>query len=103
MEDQAICFMFVMLSYLFIAALWSPAGKGVSLWGLALLCVMFNCVFVTFPFAVLGQLWYLFVLIPGRCLLTNFLTEKMQIFHFLLSNFGILDTPKRVLLQTVTI
>ena len=82
MEDQAICFMFVMLSCLFIAALRSPAGKGVSLWGLALLCVMFNCVFVTFPFAVLGQVWYLFVLIPGRCLLPYFLIEKIQIFFY---------------------
>ena len=25
-----LCLMFVMLSYLFIAALWSPAGKGLS-------------------------------------------------------------------------
>ena len=26
-----LCFVFVMLSYLFIAALWSPAGKGLNL------------------------------------------------------------------------
>ena len=32
---------FVMLSRLFIAALWSPAGKGLISW---LLFVMFNCV-----------------------------------------------------------
>ena len=82
MEDQAICFMFVMLSYLFIAALWSPAGKGVSLWGLALLCQMFYCVFVTLPFAVLGQVWYLFVLIPCHCLLTYFYNRKNTDFSF---------------------
>ena len=43
--DLIICsylpLVFVMLSCLFIAALWSPAGKGLTLW---LLFVMFNCV-----------------------------------------------------------
>ena len=38
-----LCLVFVMLSRLFIAALWSPAGKGLTSW---LLFVMFNCVFV---------------------------------------------------------
>ena len=36
-----LCLMFVMLSRLFIAALWSPTGKGLTSW---LLFVMFNCV-----------------------------------------------------------
>ena len=43
---------FVMLSRLFIAALWSSAGKGLTSW---LSFVMFNCVFVTFPYGILGQ------------------------------------------------
>ena len=30
---------------------------------------MISCVFVTFPFGVLGQVWYLTVLIPDICLL----------------------------------
>ena len=47
-----------MLLRLFIAALWSPAGKGLTSW---LLFVMFNCVFVTFPCGILGQVWYLIV------------------------------------------
>ena len=34
-----LCFMFGMLSCLFIAALWSPAGKGVTFW---LSCVMYQ-------------------------------------------------------------
>ena len=38
-----------MLSHLFIAALWSPVGKGLTSW---LLFVMFNCVFSHFP------MWY---------------------------------------------
>ena len=43
---------FVMLSRLYIAALWSPARKGLTSW---LLFVMSNCDFVTFPFGILGQ------------------------------------------------
>ena len=35
----------------------------------ALLYVMFSCVFVTFPYGVLGQMWYLIVVIPDLCLL----------------------------------
>ena len=40
-----LCYLFLvffMLSRLFIAALWSPAGKGQTSW---LLFMMFNCVF----------------------------------------------------------
>ena len=47
-----ICHVFVMLSRLAIAALWSPAGKGLTSW---LWFVMLNCVFVTFPCGILGQ------------------------------------------------
>ena len=36
---------------------------------LALVCVMFSCVFVTFPYGVSGQVWYLIVSIPDFCLL----------------------------------
>ena len=62
--------MFVLLSCRLIAALWSPAWKGLTSW---LLYVMFSCVFVTFPFGgVLGQAWYLIVSIPDLCLLTYF-------------------------------
>ena len=39
---------------------------------LALFCVMFSCVFVTFPCGVLGQLWYLIVSLPDFCTLTYF-------------------------------
>ena len=45
-----------MLTRLFIAALWSPAGKGLTSW---LLFVMSNC--VTFPCGILGQVRYLIV------------------------------------------
>ena len=43
-----LCLVFVMLSRLFIAALWSHAGKWMTSW---LLFVMFNC-FCHFP------MWY---------------------------------------------
>ena len=37
---------------------------------LAFLCVMFSCVFVTFPSnSILGQVWYSIVSIPDLCLL----------------------------------
>ena len=62
-------FVCVMLSRLFFAALWSPAGGGRASW---LLFVVFNCGFVTFPCGILGQVWYLTVLIPDLCRLSYF-------------------------------
>ena len=50
-------------------ALWSLAGKGLSS---SLSFVMFYYVFVTFPYGNLGQVCYLFVLIPDLCHLSNF-------------------------------
>ena len=46
---------------LFICALWSPAGKGLTSW---LSFVVSSCECVTFPFGILGQIWYLIVSIP---------------------------------------
>ena len=46
---------------LFICALWSPAGKGLTSW---LSFAVSNC-----PIGILGQVWYLIVSIPGLCLL----------------------------------
>ena len=59
-----LCLVFVMLSRLFIAALWSPAEKGLTSW---LLFVMFNRVFVTFPCGILCQVWHFILLIPEFC------------------------------------
>ena len=41
----------VMPNCLLLAALWSPAGKGLA-------TLIFSCVFITFPYSVLGQVWY---------------------------------------------
>ena len=56
-----LCFVFVMLSRLFIAALWSPAGEGLTSW---LLFVMFNFDFVTLRCGILDQVRYLITSIP---------------------------------------
>ena len=44
---------------------------------LALLYVMFSC--VTFPYGVLGQVWYLIVSISDHCLLPYFYLGKLKI------------------------
>ena len=65
---------FVMLSHASIFDIsWSPAKKGLTSW---LSFVMFNCVFVTFPCGILGQVWYLIVSIPDLCPLSYFYVEK---------------------------
>ena len=53
---------------LFICALWSPAGKGLTSW---LSFEMSNCE-CHFPIGILGQVWYLIVSIPDFCTLTYF-------------------------------
>ena len=63
------CFKSVTLSCLFLAALWSPAGET-----LASLCVIFSCVYVTFPYGALGQVWYLIASITDLCRLSYFVT-----------------------------
>ena len=64
-----LCLVFLMLLRLFIAALWSPAGKGLASW---LLSGNVYCIFVTFPCGILGQVWYLIVSLPDLCLLSYF-------------------------------
>ena len=50
---------------LFVDALWSPAGEGLTSW---LSFVMSNCDVVTFPVGgILGQVWCLIVSIPDLC------------------------------------
>ena len=70
-----LCFVFVMLSCLFIATLWSPAGKGLTSW---LSCLMIYCVFVTCPCGVLCQVWYLIVSISDLCFL-NYFVQKASL------------------------
>ena len=59
-----LCLVFIMLSRLFIAALWSPAGKGLSSW-------------LSFVFLSLShQVWNLIVSISDLCHLSYFMKVK---------------------------
>ena len=69
-----------MLLRQFITALWSPVGKGLTSW---LSFVMLNCVFVTFPCGILGQVWYMIVSIPDLFLLSYFICP----FSYTTTNF----------------
>ena len=62
-----LCLVFVILSRLFIAALWSSVGKGLTSW---LLFVIYYCDFVSLPCVIMSHSWYLIALIPDLCFLT---------------------------------
>ena len=63
---SCVCYAFARL---FIDTLLSPAGKGLTAWHSF---VTSNRVFVTFPFGILGQVWYMIVSIPDLCPLSYF-------------------------------
>ena len=60
---SVLCLLYL-YARLFICALWSPAGKGLTSWlsfeGVYLLVCLF-------PIGILGQVWYLIVSIPDLC------------------------------------
>ena len=62
-----LCLVFLMLLHLFIAAMWSPAGKGLFSW---LLLVMFF-VFLLLSHVV-SLVWYLIVSFHDLCRLSYF-------------------------------
>ena len=68
MHDTEVCRMSICL---FIADLWSPEGKWLTSWLLFMLFI----VFVTFPFGILGQVWYS---IPDPCCLSYFVILSLQ-------------------------
>ena len=63
----------VILTCLLPATLWSPVWKGLTSWR------SFMCIFVTFPYGVLGQVLYLIVTvsIPDLCLFSYFYNESV--------------------------
>ena len=68
-----LCSVFVCYTVLHVpCSLMVTAGKGLTSWLLALLYVMFTCVFVTFPYGVLGQVRYSILSIPNLCILPDF-------------------------------
>ena len=68
MDQLCLCLVFLMFSCLFIAALWSPAGKRLTL----ALDGDVYCIFVTFPCGILGQVWLMIVWFPDPCCLSCF-------------------------------
>ena len=71
------------MCFSFIAALWLRAGKGLTSW---LFFMMFNCVSVTVPCGILGQMWYLIVLIPDLCCLPYLIHSEMPL-HYTICSF----------------
>ena len=69
---------------LFIDAIWSPAGKGLTS---RLSFVMSNCVFVTFQCGIMSQVWDLIISIPDLCTLSYFKTILCCTFTFSLAFF----------------
>ena len=69
---------------LFIDALWSPAGKGLTSW---LSFVMSYCEVVTFPFVSCDQVWCLIVSNSGLCLFSYFLLSKLFMTFKLLGQY----------------
>ena len=69
-------FCYLSFAFVLVLVLSVPCSIVVSCWEranlLALLCVMFSCVFVNYPYDVLGQVWYMIVSIPVLCLLPSF-------------------------------
>ena len=59
-----LCLVFLMLWRLFIVALWSPAGKGLTSW---LLLVMFIVFLLLSHPGILDQVWYSIVSFPDLC------------------------------------
>ena len=57
-RTTCLCYNVMFVSCGLVVNCWEGADP------LALLYVMFSCVFVTFPYGVLGQVWYLIVSIP---------------------------------------
>ena len=76
-----VCVIFV-FNFLYFAVItcWERADL------LALWYIIFTCVFVTFPYGVLGQLWYLIVSIPDLCPLPFFYSEGFGFFFRLFVN-----------------
>ena len=68
-------FMFHVCLYYSYTVLYVPCSLIITCWEradiFALLCVMFTCVIVTFPYGVSGQVWYLIVSITDLCPLLN--------------------------------
>ena len=77
-----LLFMFHVCLYYTVLSV--PCSLEITCWEraelLALMCVTFPCVFVTFPYGILGQVWYLIASIPDLCLLYFLTMNETQFF-----------------------
>ena len=72
---------------MFVVALWSPVGKLLTSW-FFFLCDI-SCAFLTFPYVVLGQVWYLIVSIPDLCSLSYLKIGLILTWHVYRNHFAI--------------
>ena len=74
-------FISVMLSCLFFAALWSPAGTGLTSW-LSLRDIFFR--FATFLCGFLGQVWHLIASITELCFLPYLVWSTIYLYAIIM-------------------
>ena len=72
---SCVCHAFVSVHCCLVVTRWERAD-------LLALVFTLNCVFVTFPCGILGQMWYLIVSIPDLCRLSNFQLEILFMKHY---------------------
>ena len=79
---QGLCFTFVFIirSCLFLAAVTCGQLLRKSLPFGSLVCYV-SLRFVTFPYCISGQVWYLMVSIPSLCLLLYFYNQACRLSH----------------------
>ena len=78
----------VCLCYTFLSVSCGPVVTCLEIYDLlALLCVMFTCVFITFPNGVLGQVWCFIVSIPDIGLLPYFKCSFYQMYGQVITNW----------------
>ena len=75
-----LCLVFLMILLLFIAALWSPARKGLTSWLLLVMFIVFLLLSHVVSWVRCGSWLYCFLIFAV------FLTSNMQMFNFNLSN-----------------
>ena len=78
--SKAVLPLWIIFSYLYFVFSLQPYGQQLGRTGLfARLYVEFSCVFVNFPCGVLGQVWWLIVLITDLCILTYLVTSWVYV------------------------
>ena len=75
-RSKAVLLLWILLLFVFSVCLHTvlsvTCSLAVTCLGRVLLYVMRSCVLVTFPYSVLGQVWYVIVSIPDLCFLPYF-------------------------------